>query len=75
MMGIEPTHKVPQTFALPLGHIQHIITKKPPNFRVRGFLNTIIKFTFYLMLKSNSISKYTTSSHAPVDTSLIKLLY
>ena len=23
-MGIEPTHKVPQTFALPLGYIQHL---------------------------------------------------
>ena len=23
-MGIEPTHKVPQTFALPLGYAQHI---------------------------------------------------
>ncbi len=26
------------------------------------------------MVKSNSISKYATSSHAPVNTSLIKLL-
>jgi hypothetical protein len=24
-MGIEPTHKVPQTFALPLGYIQHML--------------------------------------------------
>ena len=36
-MGIEPTHKVPQTFALPLGYAQHIRGVYWIRTNVRGF--------------------------------------
>lgn len=36
-MGIEPTHKVPQTFALPLGYAQHFRGVYWIRTNVRGF--------------------------------------